>query len=197
MPLLLSLPFNVEIDLKGDEKVTPTLLELTNFLYDFNLGYELARLATDPRYEDFRFSRYALYRNGRPLRNQDRLQIERVEHSSPLVLQTVLLGAPAAIGAIWIVVQIAEKVSNWKLNRQKLEEEIKKLQRENMRTSDTSAQRRVPLYSEEEYLFQIENREAKHLIDGVTKRLEKSEVHIQEIEIRFVRRTGYSPADED
>ena len=37
-----------EMRLRGREDDYPTLLEISSFLYDFNLIYEFSRLATDP-----------------------------------------------------------------------------------------------------------------------------------------------------
>lgn len=53
--------------IRGKEPPEPTLLDVTSFLYDFNLLYEISRLALDPRYEQYRFSRYTYFRKGRPL----------------------------------------------------------------------------------------------------------------------------------
>jgi hypothetical protein len=203
--LMANIPVDVEIDVLGKEEAMPTLLDISSFLYDLNLGYELSRLATDPSYEHVHFSRYSLFRNGRPLRKQDRLRVKHLSHSSPIQLQTLVWGAPLAIGAVWGLVQIVEKVSNWKLNRRKLEAEIHKLERESLKAADERQHKRptpdsssqpVPIYSEEEFLLQIQHREAAHLINGVTKRLEKAEVRIAEMQIRFVRRTGRTPNDE-
>lgn len=190
-------PFDAEIKVIGDEESLPTLLDVSAFLYDFNLGYELSRLATDPKYSHFHFSRYALFRNGRPLRNEDRLRIEKLSHSSPIELNTLLWGAPLAIGAIWGIVQIVERISNWKLNRRKLQEEIKKLEWENAaRSAENSSKvpnERIPIYTEEEYVIRIQQRDEAHLIDGVTRRLEASAVRIKEMDIRFSRRNRAKP----
>jgi len=199
------LPFDIELQVLAAETSLPSLLDVSSFLYDLNLGYELSRLAADSRYESFKITPYALYRNGRPLKNRDRFQVEHLSHSSPIELQGLLWGAPLAIGSVWGLVQIVEKISNWRLDRQKTELEIRKLAIENQRASrggvSTNAssdlrRKRVQIYTEEEYSIVIHHRDEMHLIDGVTKRLEKSKVQISEMNIRFVRRTREIPEDE-
>ena len=80
----------------------------------------------------------------------------------------------------------------------------KKLERENLEAAQAqksshvatqSPPRRAPVFTEEESVIQIERREAWHLINGVTKRIEKSEVHIEQMEIRFIRRTKEIPPE--
>jgi hypothetical protein len=174
----------VEIHLRAKELEIPTLFQITNFLYDVNLIYELARLATDPRYEDFRFSRYAYFRDGRPLRDEDRLRVFKLTQESPLDL--ILVGAAAGgtvIGGIWGLVQILEKVSTFRLNRQKLQEELIKLRREN-----EAANRPSHIMDEEEAMARIRTREAIPLVEGVGRRLSGSQVIIEELEVTLTKR---------
>src|SRR5215469_5387279 len=127
------------IRITGPDISYPSLLDVSSFLYDFNLLYEITRLATDPRYDDFRFSNYALFRKGRPLEPRDRLHVEALSERSPLVLVTDLSIVAGAIGALWGVVQIVEKVANASLNRRKLKAEVEKLERENQVAPGTSS----------------------------------------------------------
>jgi integrase len=55
------------IRIAGPDVSYPSLLDVSSFLYDFNLLYEITRLATDPRYSDFRFSNlmYIRFQDGR------------------------------------------------------------------------------------------------------------------------------------
>ena len=72
---------------------------------------------------------------GRPQApGKDRLRIDNVRLSSPLVLTLVV----SSLGSVWLLVQIIDKVRSWrqagaktKLEMQKLEEEIRKLRLEN------------------------------------------------------------------
>src|SRR4051794_364501 len=110
----------IQIRLRGDEVETPLLSETSNFLYDFNVAYELARLATDPRHRDFIFTPYAFFRNGRPLRREARLEIVRLREESPLDLLVQVAAVNGALTAVWLLVQIIEKAFNLRLNRKKL-----------------------------------------------------------------------------
>jgi hypothetical protein len=127
-----------KILLTAGEESFPSLGDVTNFLYDFNVLYEIARLATDSNYADFRFSHFVFYRKGRPLEMRDRLHIQSISLGSPLVIVAVIAAVPSAVGAIWGLVQIADKVTNAGLNRRKLKAEVEKLERENLQAETTA-----------------------------------------------------------
>jgi hypothetical protein len=127
--------FNIR--LTAGEEPFPSLADVTNFLYDFNILYEIARLTTDPSYSDFKFSHFVFYRKGRPLASSDRLRVQSISLGSPLVIVSVLAAVPAAIGAAWGLVQIADKLTNAPLNRRKLKAEVEKIERENLLASPT------------------------------------------------------------
>jgi hypothetical protein len=125
------------IRLTAGEEPFPPLLDVTNFFYDFNVLYEIARLTADPNYSDFRFSHFVLYRKGRPLDLRDRLHVQSLSLGSPLVIVAVLAAVPGAVGALWGLVQIADKLTNAPLVRRKLKAEVEKLERENLQASAT------------------------------------------------------------
>src|SRR5437867_4630893 len=127
-----------QILLKGSEQEEfPPLAELAMFLYDFSLAFKIARLATDHRYDNFQFSDYVLFRNSRPLRQDDQLRLEVLRRESPIELVALVGAVAGAVGSLWVLVQIAEKLVHWGLNRTKLQEEVKKLQRENAKELPT------------------------------------------------------------
>src|SRR5438552_114617 len=66
----------------GAESNGVTLLDTSIFLYDFNIAYELARLAADDTYAAFQFSFNVWQRNGRPLRRNARLRVVRLREES-------------------------------------------------------------------------------------------------------------------
>jgi hypothetical protein len=172
------------IRLQGSEGGAPSLLDVSSFLYDFNLLYEISRLATDPNYHDFRFSDFVMYRNGRPLAEYDRLLVAELRKESPLLLVTALAAVPTVVGAVWGVVQIVEKVTNARLERRKLRAEIEKLERENR------PERQPPLgvnfESPEQLRTVLRIREAETYYDKVGGRLERSSVRIKELQIEVV-----------
>jgi len=182
------------IRIAGPDISYPSLLDVSSFLYDFNLLYEITRLATDPRYGDFRFSNYALFRKGRPLEPRDRLHVEALSEKSPLVLVTDLSIVGGAIGAFWGVVQVVEKVVNAPLNRRKLKAEVEKLERENqVAPGASSGGDDNVLESPEGIRTILRRREAEYYYDKVAGRLERSTVKITELETEVIPRRTKLP----
>ena len=66
--------------------ITPTLISISSYLYDFNLLYEFSRLVVDPKYEGYKFSRFSGYRNAKRVLPDDRLEIESVSIESPIAI---------------------------------------------------------------------------------------------------------------
>ena len=181
-----------QIRLHGREDDYPTLLEISSFLYDFNLIYEFSRLGTDPKYASYTFSRYSWNRDARPLTNDDRLRVVTLRHESPIVLIAVVAAVPAAVGAIWGVVQIIERIANWPLNR-----EILKLQRDKLRKELTPANTDMAVLDEETFRHQLQVREGIYYYDRTGKRLEGSSVKITEFDVTTIRRLPPKPRDPD
>jgi len=193
-------PQLLQIDLRGDEDQFPLLLEVTSFLYDFNLLYEFLRMGLDEQYFGSSFSQYSWNRKGRPLRNEDRLRVVHLQHESPIHLVTVAIATPGAIAAAWGILQIVEKISNWPLNR-----EILKLQRDKLR-KELSAGQAEPacqakpavetegavqltpdlLPSESSFQLQLERREAEYFVDRTANRLEHGVVRVKEIKVDII-----------
>ncbi len=177
---------HIRISLVGEEITQPTTSDVGLFIYDFASIYELARLATDPNYEYFQFSRFALYRNGRHLRQQDQLNIDRIRLESPLeVISTIAIVGGAIMGvagAVWTITQTFEKLYNLPLSRRKLELEVQKLEREESlanRKSDS-------LITPEETPRLLEEREAAPYIEIVARRLSNSPIRIQKIDVELI-----------
>jgi len=105
----------------------PLLQDVSAFLYDFNLVYDISRLATDPKYSDYRFTRSVWYRTRKPLTEQDRLHVDNLQLGSPFILETILAVTAVGVPAVYGIVQIAEKIADWKVNR-----EIRRLERDKL-----------------------------------------------------------------
>jgi len=171
----------IQIRIKGDESATPLLIDTTNFLYDFNVAYEIARLATDRRYEQFRFSHYVFFRNGRPLSRPERLKVIRLREESPLELLAELSAVTVgALTAVWLLIQIIEKAYNLKLNRRKLRAEVEKLERDN-KISAKEARRAID--DLEQHGLSHLPPDAATAIEGATKRLTRTLIKIEKIEL--------------
>jgi len=105
------------------------------FLHDFNLIYEIGRVATAPNY-DFSFSDLIYSREEGlkiHMRDEDRLHVETMSKKSPLELSTLVVAVPAAVGAIWGLIQIVEKVVNFRVS--------KEAQRRSEKVGERNAQR--------------------------------------------------------
>jgi len=118
--------------------------------------------------------------------------VERLRQESPLELAVAVSAASgAAIGAVWCVVQIVERIANFRLNRQKLKLELEKLRRET-----EYAKRPVHIVEEEEAIFRLSSREASPFLDHVGERLAGSQVRIKDLEVRITRRVRRKPDDD-
>lgn len=182
----------IRLRVRGSDEGFPSLLEVSSFLYDFNLLYEVSRLGTDPNYGDFRFSNFVFYRTGRPLRSRDRLHVQALRQESPLLLIAVLAAAPSAVGALWGLVQIVEKVANAPLNRRKLRAEVEKLERENREAKERGKPSGETIWDPEQMRQILRIREAESFYDNVAGRLERSSVRISELDIEVVRESEES-----
>jgi len=178
---------DAEFHILGKETEPPTLLQTTNFLYDLNLIYEFSRLGTDPAYSGFNFSRYVYYRDGRPLQDQDRLHVIKLRQESPLeLIATAAAASGTVIGAVWGMVQIIEKISNFRLNREKLRLEIEKLQNDNKQ-----AKLQSHIIDEEEALFLLHRNGAYSYIEHTGERLSESPIRVEECEITIKKRVRH------
>jgi len=179
----------IKIKLVGNENPLPALIEVSAFLYDFNLLYEYIRLAVDPEYSHYDFNRrFSWTRYNRPLLDSDRLRVVQLRHESPILLVTAIQATGAALAAIWGMLQIAEKIVDWPLDREKKRLELEKLRAE-------AEKARLP--DAEILQAQLSDRHATSVIDGTINRLKRSAIRITDIEVDFVRelpgRTALEP----
>jgi hypothetical protein len=108
-----------------------SLLDLSSTFYDVTLLYDWTVLTSVSEYADFRFTGTFWYRNRRPIQPQHQLYVRRVRHESPVGLELLIPAVVAAAGVPWALLQSFEKVRNWRLNRKKLEGEVKELEARN------------------------------------------------------------------
>ncbi|MBV9928115.1 MAG: hypothetical protein JOZ96_24060 [Acidobacteria bacterium] len=179
-----------------EEEKFPPLNDVYTFLHDVNLIYEISRVATDPNY-DFSLSELVYSREeglNIHMRDEDRLHVESMSKNSPLELSTLVVAVPAAVGAIWGVVQIIEKVVNFRLNRRKLREEVRRLERENTQVMPPLATEErsdsTLLYENRRFLeSRLEEVGALGVYRRIGDRLVQSKIEIVEvrIELRNIR----------
>lgn len=161
---------------------TDTLRETVNFLYDLNVAYELARLASDRRYSDFTFSHNVWMRNGRPLEREAQLRVVTLRETSPIEL-IVAIGAisVSALTSIWLLVQIIEKAYNLPMARRKLVAETEKAEREN-RLAKKGEDRNPEQHATE----LLHDSHAAPYLQNVTRRLSQSTVIVKELTVHYV-----------
>ena len=112
------MPF-FQIELKADSVFDYELLiDVTSFLYDFNLTYEVLRLATDPDHKEYQFSDETWSKKHRDLPPDQQLHALKLRQESPLELIAATTAIATGVGAVWGLVQIAERILNWPLNRE-------------------------------------------------------------------------------
>jgi hypothetical protein len=183
--------FLIRVEGKDDY---PRVQEVSAFLYDFNLVYEISRLAADPKYSGYRFSRSVWYRTRKPLVEQDRLHVDRFQLGSPLIFLVALAAAPVAVGAVWGIVQITGKIRDWRVDREtkRVDLEIKNLHRDNLilERETLALQLRQnelpPLPSPDSFAEILQSRGALRYYENSIKRLAENELQITELEVNIV-----------
>jgi hypothetical protein len=155
------------------ESDEPLLLSLSSLLYDLELSHDLATIVSYRDYDSTKLATpFFYYRTGRALRPEHMVRASRITKQSPLTLELVV----AAVGGLWVLLQMFEKVSNWTLNRDKLKLEIEKLRREN-------AIKRLEL--DEKYEERMQRREANQIEQQLIARLQKSEFNLVDLDVRL------------
>src|SRR5262245_20950649 len=150
------------------------LLDVTSLLYDIELAYDFCVLLTADEYKKYEFTQFFWFRNGRPLKREDRLRILRIVKQSPLLLEVII----PSLGALWILLQIFEKVRNWNIAREKLELEVEKLRRE----QETHREQVRELYAKEiGQLFAERN--AIAIEDRLVRRLSDNPIKLVHLEV--------------
>lgn len=183
------------IAITGSETQIPTLDDIGLFLSDFATMYELHRLNNDPYYEDFEFSRFVLYRNGRPIEPIDKLYVERIRHESPIELVALIAaGVVGVSNVVRALVESVEKIYNFKVNRKLLEQNLRNAEldgeKKQLEIEELRDKRQPRLISVETVLAEStstkEYRSPTTWIHKVERRLEKSEIRIDRMEIDFI-----------
>lgn len=160
--------------LRFAEGQSPFLEDVSRLLYDLTLANDLAVILSYRDYSDYRFTRFFWFRGQRRVFRHHRLRAVTISKRSPLVLEVA-----AVVGAVWALIQIVEKVQNWKLNKQKLKLEFEKLQGE-------SALKQLEMLEKAGSLEeQVRRRHADYELDHLLLSLEKLPFHLVDVEIRI------------
>jgi hypothetical protein len=155
----------------------PPLSSVTSVLYDLELVHALSTMVAHERYDDRSLATpYFYFRTGHRLHKEDEAFVLRLTKASPLTIEMVI----ACIGALWILLQMVEKVSNWRQVREKLELENRKLRSE-------AELKRLEL--QEKYEARMKQREAEALERQLVARMERSELKLVEISSEPINRS--------
>ncbi len=183
----MSLPPNYagyyRIHLLAEDEDYPDIDQISSFLYDFNLLYEFSRVIVDPKYSSYRFSRYSGFRNQKRVGEDDKLKLDLLSQGSPLELIALVTAIPAAAAALWALIQTAEKIRNWPLNREILELTRDKL----LRDLQAPANMDLPAYDRNPTQFRqmVRLREAEENFSLVENRLKQSPLSVRELSVTY------------
>ncbi len=121
-------PVPQAIKIMAKEEGTLELDNLSSFLYDLVLLHDRLLLSLSDEY-DYRYhsSLYFYRRGGRRIKKTDKLFVKQITKESPFVILMVIGAAASVVGLSWTLIKILEKLRDWKVD-----EEIKRLQRENL-----------------------------------------------------------------
>src|SRR5205085_8371597 len=97
--------------LQFSEEELPLLQDVSTLFYDLQLAHDFGALLNGQELRSYSFSSTFWFRNGRPVPRSDKIRTARIVKASPLLLEVVI----PTLGALWIMIQILEKVSNMPL----------------------------------------------------------------------------------
>lgn len=165
----------IKMRLEFEDEKKPYLLDVSTLLYDFELLHDFSLLLYAEEYRDYHFSQYFWRRQGRPLKDEHRLRASKIIKESPLTVELWVGIAGVSTAAFWTIVLSIEKISNWELNRKKLQLEVKKLEHE------TNTQ----FYNEQKAKVEMDNKlkgkECLNIFNSLLKRLENNSIKLKDI----------------
>jgi hypothetical protein len=166
---------DIRIKLIFEDEKEPCFEDVTSLFYDYELLYDFSLVLYVKDYDDYRFSNYFLYRN-RGIKNEHKLRVTRIIKESPLTVELIVSYVVVTSGAIWVLIQALEKISNWRLNREKLKLEIEKLKRESKLDIQKEKINEIELQNK------LEAKEAIRIYKILLKRLEKNPIKIKSMD---------------
>lgn len=156
---------------------SPYLLDISSLFYDFELLHDFCLITWADEYKYYKFNNYFWYRKGRPIKSEHQIKALRIEKESPLTVELIVSALIGLSGAFWALVQAIEKISNWKLNKEKLKQEVEKLKKEN----------NIKFYEEQEARTEFERklleREAWNIFNALLRKLEANPLKLKDIKI--------------
>ena len=189
----------------GSTEDTPAISDVATFLYDFNMLYEILRLAVDPERKP-RYTYYLTFRNRQRVPHEERLRTVSLRVESPpelvAILETfrlpitittlslLLKHLPDGIRGLSDAFDLVEKVRNRHLARRLLAGQV---------TDVEQRVRRGQLYPlpPEEAQNLLNEREATPLVEWTSRRLRSDKIQITQLELDFVDGAEDDAADRE
>lgn len=154
---------------EGEDIYCDQFISLLKYLEIIN---DIGVVTVDKKYEKINIDKYFYYKSSRPIELDQRFIITEVSKKSPLTLTVVL----ASIGGLWVLIQIIDKVANWRLNREKLRLEVERLKHENQNNQQQSE-------LEEYRNFLKTNTEVQRRLDRIQRELEENQMNLEDFDI--------------
>jgi len=160
------------LHLRFGESKYPNLEDISSLLYDLVLIHDLGAMLVLSEYRQYHFTQYFTYRNHRRLAPKHKLRTVAISKRSPLWLDLV-----GSATGIWALIQLVDKVANWKLNKKKLLLEIQKLEYE-------VALKHVEVLEKTKVLEeQLQRRDAMSMANRLIRRLEQSPMNLEDADV--------------
>lgn len=157
------------LSLQFSDEELPLLQDVSTLFYDLQLAHDFGALLTSHERPNYSFGSTFWFRNGRPVPRAEKIRAARIVKESPLLLEVVV----PALGALWILVQILEKVSDRPLVREKLERELFKLRREDAINRETVSDMHV------DFLRRLEgDPSARRIVQQIEARLRRNPIKL-------------------
>jgi hypothetical protein len=171
------------IKLTGEETDRPiSLADTTYFLNDFNLLYEFSRLIVDPKHEGYKFSRFSVGRNEHRLSWEDQMRIRSLRQESPISLIVIVAAVPAAAAAIVKVLEVIDRIRNWRVDHQ-----LRQLQLQKLLKDLGFAEPNLSFEPTTPFVKQVRKRRATRYLRDIEEKLASSRIRITDIETGFVQ----------
>ena len=181
-----------QISVRGTEGDNLPLEEVTKFLYEFNLLYEMSRLVVDPRYEAYKITQATSSRVVNRLWVNDKLYLEKLSVNSPLDLNLILNATEVALTAIGVVltaVGLRQSRRGQRDNQVSFDRHEAGIQEPDNRATvlaDAGIQLRLPP-PDGDFREKLQIRKATKHFDREKTRLRENPVTVDEVTITYSR----------
>jgi hypothetical protein len=180
------------ISVRGTGGDNLPLEEVTKFLYEFNLLYEMSRLVVDPRYEAYKITQATSSRVVNRLWANDKLYLEKLSVNSPLDLNLILNATEVALTAIGVVltaIGLRQNRSGHRDNAVSFDRHEPGIQEPDNRAivfADAGIELRLPP-PDEDFREKLQIRKATKHFEREQLRLRENPEKVEEVTITYTR----------